>query len=358
MSVHGSSLLSPTRPFCPHQRRDEPARPPSPPAGRARTPFRSVVAYARPGVSSFGLSAVSNIFADRSSLGLPPIDFSVCADRTGALRTDLGLLMRVEHDAEAMAGADLVIVLPTDSRPLVPSARAVHAITGAYGRGALVTAYCSGTVLLAATGLLDGHRVATNRLLAGELAREHPSITVDTGALYVDQGRVVTGAGVTAGIDMCLYLLRREHGTAVANVVAREGMVAPRRDSGESHYVPATAETDVVPRAAADDARLGDTLAWARDRLRQPLTVKDLAERALMSPRTFARRFRELTGTTPHAWLSAQRLDRAEELLETTGLSVDEVAQQVGFRTGGVLRVHFARRHGLSPRAYRHAFDR
>lgn len=332
--------------------RHTPSRPSAPPA----TPFRSVVAFATDGVSAFGVSALSNVFADRSHLGLPAFSFAVCADERGTLRTDLGLLMEVGHGSEAMSTADLIIVLPTDGRPLTLREPVIDAIGDAYRRGAIVAAYCTGSFLLAGTGLLDGRRATTNWSLAADLAGRHPRVTVEPEALYVDEGRLVTGAGAAAGIDMCLHLLRREHGTAVSNAVAREAMVAPRRESGQVHYIPALPGARATGRSRADAARVDDVLRWSRTRLHQPMSVEDLARRALMSPRTFARRFREVTGTTPHVWLRDQRLDRAEELLETTDRSIQEIADLVGFRSGGVLREHFIKRHGVPPRDYRRVF--
>ncbi|WP_197094032.1 GlxA family transcriptional regulator [Nonomuraea sp. SBT364] len=322
------------------------------PSSQARTPFRSVLAYARPGVSSFGLSAISNLFADRSDKGLPRLDFAVCSDGAGALRTDLGLCLQVEHGPEAMAGADLIIVLPTEGRPLTLPMPARRAIIDAHRRGAVVSAYCTGSFLLAGTGLLDGLRATTNWRLAAQLAHHHPAITVEPGLLYVDEGRVVTGAAAAAGIDMCLHLLRREHGQAVSSAVAAEAMHTPRHESG------LPAQADPPSYAAGEAARLTGLLTWARTRLHQPLTVDDLAGQALMSSRTFARRFRAATGTTPHAWLTAQRLDRARVLLETTDLSIHEIAVRVGFQSSSVLRAQFGKHHGLSPRAYRHASAR
>ncbi|MFI7416695.1 GlxA family transcriptional regulator [Nonomuraea sp. NPDC049684] len=317
--------------------------------------FRSVVAFAANGVSSYGVSALSGVFADRSHLGLPAFSFTVCAEAGGRLRTDLGLCMQVEHGPEAMDRADLIIVLPAGSGAMTLGEPVSRALVAAYRRGAVVAAYCSGTILLAGTGLLDGRRATTDRRLTGLLADGFPKVTVDPDVLYADEGRVVTGAGGAAGVDMCLHLLRREYGAAVSNAVAWESMVAPRGERGQVRYVPAP--SGHAGRADADgDGRMAEVLAMTPDRLRDVLTVDDLARHALMSSRTFARRFREATGTTPHAWLTGRRLDRAEELLETTALPVQEIARLVGFSSDAVLRDHFVRRHGISPRRYRRAF--
>jgi transcriptional regulator GlxA family with amidase domain len=318
-----------------------------------KAPFRRVLAYVRPGVSSFGLSVVSNIFADRSAKGLPRLDFAICADRVGTLRTDLGLCLRVEHGPEAMATADLIIVLPTEDEPLTLPAPAEKGLIAAHHRGAVIAAYGTGSFLLAETGLLDGLRATTDWRLAARLARRHPEITVEPDALYVDQGLLVSGAGGAAVIDMCLHLLRREHGPALADAVAREAMVTPRHRNGHPQHLPSP--SDPAPEGEAE--RMADLLAWARTRLHQPMTVSDLARQALMSPRTFARRFRAATGTTPYAWLAAQRLDRARDLLETTDLSVQAIAVRVGFPSSNVLRAQFTKHHGASPSAYRNAFQ-
>ncbi|MGN9783801.1 GlxA family transcriptional regulator [Nonomuraea sp. ZG12] len=313
-----------------------------------------MLAYAPSGVSAFGLAAISNIFADRSHLGLPPLDFAVCADRAGTLRTDLGMWTHVEHGPEAIANADLIIVLPTDQQPLTLPAPVTKAITDAYHRQALIAAYCAGSFLLAETGLLDGLRATTSRPLATHLAQRHPGIIIKTDALYVDEGQIVTGTSVTSCIHMCLHLLRREHGAAVSNAVAREWMITPRRESGQTRYVPTTAPAGTRSLADAEDARLADLLIWARTHLHHPMTVNDLAKQALMSARTFARRFRAVTGTTPHAWLNDQRLDLTEELLTSTTLSIQEIARQAGFASSGVLRTQFTKRHGIAPSVYRH----
>ncbi|MGJ6969578.1 GlxA family transcriptional regulator [Streptosporangium sp. G11] len=315
-----------------------------------------MVAYIRPSVSSFGLSVVSNVFANRTHLGLPSFDFAFCSDKAGDLRTDLGLHIQVEHGPDVMVDADLIILLPSDLRPLTLSPVVIQAIKNAHRQGAIISAFCSGSFLLAETGLLDGRRAATHWNLAARLAQSYPTVTVDPEALYVDEDRIVTGAGTAAGIDMCLHLLHREHGAIVANAVAGEAMVAPRRQGGQVYYMPTPPFTDDVLTASRNDKRLADALTWMHSHLHQQLSVDDMARHALMSPRTFTRRFREATGTTPHAWLSDQRLDRVAELLVTTDLPIQKIAHEVGFRSDSVLREHFVKRHGMSPRSYRNAF--
>lgn len=199
---------------------------------------------------------------------------------------------------------------------------------------------------------MDGLTVTTHWRFADELATLHPAVTVRPDALYVDEGSIVTGAGAAAGLDMCLHLIRREHGAARANAIARGLVIPPHRDGGQAQYVAAPVA------GQGEDQRLAAVLAWAREHLDHPLTVDTLASRALMSRRSFARHFRSATGTSPHAWLRDQRLSLAEELLETTGLSVEQIATRVGYRHAAVLREQFAARRGVSPSAYRRTFRR
>jgi transcriptional regulator GlxA family with amidase domain len=314
-------------------------------------PFRSVAAYVRNRAGGFGLGIVSEIFGfDRTDRGLPSFDFAVCTDEPGPVRTDGGLTIQVEHGLARLAAADLIFAMGWDGFECEPSPDAVAAIRKAYDSGAIVAAHCTGTYVLAATGLLDGRRATTHWRWADELARRFPEVRVEPEVLYVDEGRLVTGAGSAAGIDLCLYLLRREYGSAVANALARDLVVPPHRDGGQAQYVATPVPED------CDDDRLSEVIGWARANLDRPLSVEQLAARALMSPRSFARHFRAATGATPHAWLLGQRLHRAEELLETADLSVEEVARRVGFGTAAALREQFVRRRGVPPRDYRRAF--
>ncbi|GAA1536736.1 helix-turn-helix domain-containing protein [Streptomyces albidochromogenes] len=307
-------------------------------------PFRTVAAYAPPGVGMLSVGVVGEMF------GGPDFDFALCADRPGPVRTDLGLPLAVEHGLDRLAGADLVLALPWTGFRTSPPAAVLDALRSAHGRGATVAAHCVGTFALAAAGLLDGRRATTHWRFAALLATLHPGVALDTGALYVDEGRVVTGAGAAAGFDLCLHLLRREHGAAAANSVARDLVLPAHREGGQAQYLAAP-----VPEDCSDD-RLSEVLSWARAHLGEPLPVETLARRALMSRRSFARRFAAATGTTPHKWLLAQRLNAAEELLETTDLPVEEVARRVGYAGAAVLREQFVRRRGVPPRAYRRAF--
>lgn len=312
-------------------------------------PFQRIAAYAPKGVTALSLGIANSVFGPRD--GVPPFDLGLCAERPGPLRTELGLEAHIGHGPELIASADLVLLLPGAGFRDAPT-DVVEALREARGKGATIAAHCVGTFLLAAAGLADGLDVTTHWRHAAELAAAHPRVTVRPDALYIDHGAVATGAGAAAGLDLCLHLLRRDHGAALANRVARDLVTPPHRDGGQAQYIDAPVPSD------GDDRRLADVIAWARGNLDRRLPVDELAARALMSRRSFARRFKAATGATPHAWLRAQRLDLAEELLETTDLPVREVARRVGYRDAAVLREQFALRRGVPPRTYRRTFSR
>ncbi|MFF1905660.1 GlxA family transcriptional regulator [Kitasatospora sp. NPDC058218] len=298
-----------------------------------------------------GAGIVSEVF-DARGQGLPRFDFALCTDRPGQVRTDTGLPLVVEHGLDRLAAADLVIALPWADFRTPPGPAVLDALTAAHERGALVAGHCVGAFALAAAGLLDGRRATTHWRFAALLAERHPEIAVEADALYIDEGRIATGAGAAAGFDLCLHLLRREHGAATANAIARDLVLPSHRDGGQAQYLATPVPED------CQDERLADVLAWARTHLDRPLPVAELARRSLMSRRSFARRFTAATGTTPHAWLLGLRLSSAEELLETTDLPVEEIARRVGFGSAAVLRAQFVRRRGVPPRSYRRSFSR
>ncbi|MDP9325211.1 MAG: helix-turn-helix domain-containing protein, partial [Candidatus Dormibacteraeota bacterium] len=221
----------------------------------------------------------------------------------------------------------------------------------AFDRGARMVSFCTGAFALAAAGILDGHRVTTHWMWAKQLQAMYPDVSVDPGVLYIDDGQVFTSAGTAAGIDLSLYLVRRDHGAEVANMLARRMVVPPHRDGGQAQYVntPLSAFPDKDPFAA--------TLTWMEAHLDQELPVDAMAAQANMSPRTYARRFRDVTGTTPHQWLLRQRVLMAQRLLETTDESVERIADQSGFPSAAMLRIHFQKVLRTSPLAYRRTFD-
>ncbi|HEX2074708.1 MAG TPA: helix-turn-helix domain-containing protein [Geodermatophilus sp.] len=301
-------------------------------------------------VGTFGLGVAAEVFGyDRRDMGLPRFDFGLVTEQPGTVRTDTGIPITVEHGLDRLAASDIVTITAWEVFDRVPSPQLLDAFRAAYDRGALIISQCTGAFVLAATGLLDGLRATTHWKYAGELAARFPAVHVDPKVLYVDNGRLVTGAGTAAGVDTLLHIVRREWGAAAANAVAREMVVPPHRDGGQAQFIDS-------PVAAYEDDRLGEVLDWAVGHLAEDISVELLARRALMSPRSFARRFKATTGTTPHAWLLGQRLDAAEALLENSDAPVEEIARLVGFGTAAGLREQFTRRRGVSPRAYRQTF--
>jgi transcriptional regulator GlxA family with amidase domain len=311
----------------------------------------NVVAVVHQKVGAFSLGVATEFFGyDRTHLGIPRFDFGLATDEPGRIRTDFGLVLEIEHGLDRVREADLVLVLPIDDRTAVPSEELLGALRDASARGATLMTFCSGTYVVAMTGLLDGLRATTHWQWVDQIADRFPAVRIDADVLYVDEGRILTGAGGAAGIDLCLYWMRREYGANAANAVARCLVVQPHRDGGQAQFI-------VSPMPDVGDSEgLGDVLAWMRQNLQESVTVDDLAARALMSPRSFARHFRAATGTTPRAWLLTQRLHRAEELLETGDVPIEEIARQVGFGTAAALREQFVRRRGVSPRDYRRVF--
>jgi transcriptional regulator GlxA family with amidase domain len=301
-------------------------------------------------VGSFGLGVAAEVFGyDRRAMGLPLFDFGLVALQPGLLRTDTGITIVVEHGLDRLASSDIVLITAWELFDHVPPPELLEALRQAHARGATIVSHCTGAFVLATAGLLDGKRASTHWKYAGELAARFPHVQVDAAVLYVDNGQVITGAGTAAGVDTMLHLVRREWGAAAANALAREMVVPPHRDGGQAQFID-------TPVARCEDDLLGVVLEWARGHLAEDISVDLLARRALMSPRSFARRFKATTGTTPHAWLLGQRLAAAESLLEDSDAPVEEIARLVGFGTAAGLREQFTRRRGVSPRAYRQTF--
>ncbi|PFG44012.1 AraC family transcriptional regulator with amidase-like domain [Isoptericola jiangsuensis] len=315
--------------------------------------IRKVAALVVPGVAPFELGIAYEVFGiDRSATGGPSFDFTLCTPEPGPVMTKGGFPVVVDAGLDAADDADVVIVvaydlLDTDGHVDVPAA-VVDTVRRAHDRGAWLLTLCTGAFVLGAAGLLDGRRCTTHWMYADLLAETVPTAAVDPGVLYVQDGKILTSAGTAAGIDAALHLLRTELGGQATRNVARRMVVPPQRDGGQAQYV-----VDPVP----DDATsLRDLLDWMRAHLAEPHTVPTLARRAMLSERTFARRFRAETGTTPASWLVRQRLARAQELLEGTTASVDEIADAVGFGSAAVLRHHFTRVLRTSPSTYRRRF--
>lgn len=285
-------------------------------------------------------------------MGYPmaPYDVTICGLRSGQVTTTSGFAAAVSHGLRALAAADTVMIpgFSPHNRALQPPVLA--ALRRAYRRGTRMVSICTGAFALAQAGILDGRRATTHWRHASELAASFPAVTVDPDVLYVDQGQVLTSAGVAAGIDLCLHLIRADHGARAANAVARQVVIAPHRDGGQAQYIRQPVQAEVGTSLAA-------TRAWAQNRLATPMTVRDLARHANVSERTFARRFLAETGTTPLRWLATQRLAIACELLEDSTLMVEEVARRCGLGSTDNLRLYFRRHLRTTPSAYQRAFS-
>ncbi|TWF75842.1 transcriptional regulator GlxA family with amidase domain [Pseudonocardia hierapolitana] len=300
------------------------------------------------GQSLLELAVAFDVFGiDRSALADPWYDFAVCAP-AGA-RVGGWFQVSTPYGLDRLVTADTVIVPWSHDVEQPPPADLVDAVRAAHEAGARIASICTGAFVLAAAGLLDGRRATTHWMHAELLARRHPRVRVDPDVLYVDDGDVLTSAGKAAGLDLCLHLVRCDHGSAVANALARRLVVPPHREGGQAQFIQAPVPSRV-------DGGLGALLSWAVERLDEPLTVSDLARAARVSERTLTRQFRAATGTTPLRWLLTQRVHRAQELLETTDHSVEQVAARTGLGTAATLRRHFHRTLGVPPDAYRRAF--
>lgn len=311
-----------------------------------------VAVLALPPVVGFDLAIPPQVFGTAERGGQPLYDVRVCGLEPGPIATTAGYALHVEHGVEALAAADTVLVPGTH---FVPARRdgvlpaEVHEALAQVPDTARWMSICTGAFVLAAAGRLDGRRATTHWARADSLRALHPEVEVDEDVLFVDEGDLATSAGLAAGIDLCLHVVRRDHGAAVATEVARHLVVAPWRDGGQAQFIERPVPVD-------DDGSTGPTRTWARERLAEPLDVATLARHAAMSPRTFARRFRAETGTSPHAWILAQRVAHARHLLESTDLAIDRVAADAGLGTTSSLRAHLAADVGLSPVAYRRTY--
>ena len=319
----------------------------------AHPPHSTVVALAYDDLCTFEFGCTYEIFGlSRPELDRPWYRFEVCAAEPGPLRAAGGLAVRAPHDLDLVKRADTVIV-PGWRSPDAPISRPLlDALARVAERGGRLVSICSGVFVLAAAGVLDGRRATTHWRYAEALARRYPRIEVDPDVLYVDEGQVLTSAGSAAGLDLCLHIVRRDHGTAVANSVARRLVLAPHRDGGQRQFV------DMPVASPLESRRLAALLDWLPAHIDQNLSVGDLARHAGMSLRTFQRRIRESTGTAPSDWLIRQRVARARHLVETTDLTIEQIATRSGFRAVETLRHHFRRLVGTTPTAYRRVFGR
>ncbi|MBD0742763.1 helix-turn-helix domain-containing protein [Streptomyces sp. CBMA152] len=299
------------------------------------------------GMLHFELSLAYEVFGTApDAVSVPWYDVEVCgpdAVQVGRFR------LEPDHGLDRLRHADTVIVPGWVDVDVDPPADLVDAVRAAHEAGARVASLCTGAFVLAAAGLLDGRRATTHWAHTEELAARFPEVDVDPDVLYVDNGSVLTSAGKAAAMDLCLHLVRLDHGSSVANIVARRLVVPPHRDGGQAQFV-------TTPVPAPDNHPLAGLFPWVMERLDQPLTVEDLARQARMSSRHLGRHFRATTGTTPLQWLLTQRIRRAQELLETGDDSVDAIATATGMGTATTLRRHFNRTVGVPPDTYRRTF--
>jgi transcriptional regulator GlxA family with amidase domain len=310
--------------------------------------LQKVVLLAIPGVAPFEFGVVCEVFGvDRSDTGGPAFDFRIVTADPGPVSTSLGFDMVIADGLELAASADLVAVPAHDIDDI--DERYLEVIRAAEARGAWVLSVCSGAFALAQAGILDGRKATTHWMHTDRLAAEYPRTEVDPDVLFVEDRRVVTSAGTAAGIDAALHIVRTELGAAATNVIARRMVVPPQRDGGQSQYI----QSPVSPVCADSFASVAD---WMLQNLNEDLTVDQLARKALMSSRTFARRFRADMGTTPSAWLNRQRIIRAQQLLEETDSTLEAIAHDTGFGTAAVMRHHFLKVLQTTPTAYRRAF--
>jgi transcriptional regulator GlxA family with amidase domain len=316
---------------------------------RGLSPTVAVVVY--DGVNAFELGVVCEIFSGQARmLDVPWYRLSVCGAGPAPVTTDGGFRIEPARGLEGTRSVETLIVPPTDRLDQVPT-EVFDALRRAHARGCRILSLCTGAFVLAEAGLLEGRRATTHWTECAELAHRYPGISVDPDVLYVDEGDILTSAGSAASIDLCLHVVRQDYGSEIATDLARQLVVPPQRDGGQAQFIDA-------PMPDLEGADLfGDTVAWVQEHLDEPITVTDLAARAAMSPRSFARRFLAVTGTTPHQWLQRQRVQLAQRLLEVSELPIEAVAEHSGFRTAGNLRKHFGRIVRTSPQAYRRAFQ-
>ncbi|PZF80256.1 GlxA family transcriptional regulator [Jiangella anatolica] len=317
------------------------------------TPHR-VVVLARHGVIPFELSIPARIFgAARTADGHSLYDVRTCGLDQGPVRTDADFDVVVKHGPEALAAADTVVIPASYETTSISRDGALpHDLEAAFERisdHTRMVSICTGAFALAAAGLLDGRRATTHWRSTQRFAELFPQVKLDPDALFVDDGDILTSAGVAAGIDLCLHIVRRDFGAAVANRAARRCVVPPWRDGGQAQYVD-------QPVPEADAPSTADARSWALSHLDQTLSLDDLARQQAMSVRTFTRRFRQENGVSPGQWLIQQRVDRARHLLEDSDLPVDEVARRCGFGTTASMRQHLRASLGVSPSGYRRTF--
>lgn len=316
------------------------------------TPDRLVVALAYDGLCTFEFGITAEIFGlARPEMGAGWYRFATCTERPGGLSTNAGLSVQVDKGLETLAAAGTIVIPGWRADGEAPSRDLLDTLIAAHRRGARLVSICSGAFLLAATGLLDGRRATTHWRYADRLQARHPAVLVDADTLYAGDDRVFTSAGSAAGIDLLLHLVRLDFGPDAANSVARRLVVATHRSGGQAQFIerPVLTGPNSPLQSLLDQLRRDPSRAW---------TIEQMARAAAMSERTLARRFQEETGDSPMAWLIKQRIALARELLETTGLPMERIAERTGLGTATNLRLHFTAQLGIPPNLYRKQFRR
>lgn len=311
-----------------------------------------VVALVYDGLCSFEFACATEVFGlPRPNLEPNWYRFETCASKRGPLRTRFGLRIVADHGLERLAQADTIIIPGWKAIDAPVPRGMIDTLRKAYARGSRLVSLCSGAFVLAATGLLDGHRATTHWRYAEAMQHMYPHIDVDPDVLYIDEGRIMTAAGSAAGLDLCLHVVRSDFGSDIANQVARRLVIPPYRDGGQAQFVERP-----IPKDEA--GTLSKVIESMRRHLATNQPITELAAMAAMSERTFMRRFKEATGATPADWLTTARIDRARELLEASTLSIDGVAEACGFGSATTLRHHFRHRLSTSPSAYKARFTK
>jgi transcriptional regulator GlxA family with amidase domain len=310
----------------------------------------SVAVAVTDGVPIFELAIPCEVFGyARPGFPEPWYDFRLCAAATGPTRTAAGFSPDTSHGFDQLAAADTVVIPACRNAHEEQPSDLVAAVRAAHENGARIVSLCSGAFVLAAAGILDGRSATTHWLHANELATRYPQVRVDPSVLYIDDGNILTSAGTAAGLDLCLHIVRLDYGAATATALAKRLVMPAHRPGGQAQFIDHAV-------AVTNPDEFGTVLDWVRQRLDQPLTTAQLAAHANVTTRTLIRRFHSATGTTPMNWLQHIRIDRARELLETTTLPIDRIAEYCGLGSATNLRHHFARILGTSPSAYRHSF--
>ena len=328
---------------------------PQPPTAPTAATVPTVAIVVFEGVTLFELAAANDVFGTEvtTASGAPLYQVLVCGP-AASVTTDMGLRMEVPHRLDDGLGKAQIVVIPPAVDPDQVPAEVLDALRLAKSRGQRVLSLCTGAFVLAAAGILDGRTATTHWTECADFARRYPRVRVDPGVLYVDEGDVLTSAGSAASLDLCLHVVQRDYGTEIATRVARDLVIPLHRAGGQAQYI----ETPLPALSSGANPDLfADTISWLQANLDQEVTVADLAARAAMSPRTFARRFPASTGTTPLTWIVQERVRLAQRLLETTDLLVDAIAGKSGFGTADNLRKHFGRTLHTTPQSYRRTFQ-